>query len=244
MAEAEVTALCALALERVDPRSSSRPSRQWLLQRLAELRSDHGLFGGAATNGVCSLALLELMRDSNARELRVTVDFPGARRTVDLPPDRWVTLPIDDQPGTVRSEGSELVHYVLLAEGQAPRLAPVVANVTPQGQGRVGLLRATATNAATEVLRSAEMRVQLPMGTDAYVPDLDQAAAAGTIGAYLVDRGVVRLLLGDIAPGGTHTVSFRLRARRVSRLAETACEAELVPVGAAPSSVGLRVYGP
>jgi hypothetical protein len=232
MAEAEVTALCALALERVDPKSPSRPTRQWLIQRLAELRAGDQVFGGSSTTGVCSLALLEMMRDAAGGDVRVTMESLGAQTVVDLPPDRWMSVPVGGPDATIRSAGGELVHYVVLAPAGEPRLAGAVASLKPVGDGAVGQVRATATNGGRDALRCVEMRLTLPAGVDAYAPDLEDALATGAIKAYVADGNVLRMLLGDLPAGQAKSVSFRARARRVSRVTESQWGADLVPAGA------------
>ncbi|MBD3175865.1 MAG: hypothetical protein GF320_11840 [Armatimonadia bacterium] len=234
-AEAEVTALCALALERVDPPSPSRPTRQWLLRRLAELRGGDLLFGGASTNGLCGMALLDLMRDPQGDTTRVSVEQEGAQVIIDVPLDRWLDIPVErpaeEGAQTMRAIDSEPVHYVILAEASEPGLARAVTSVTPLGDGRTGQLSVTATNAEPSVMHRAELRVPLPPGLEPYLPDLADAAARDVIGAYVVEGGMVRCLLGDLAASDSVTLAFRVRAVRVPRVLEVQSGAELVPAG-------------
>jgi hypothetical protein len=76
------------------------------------------------------------------------------------------------------------------------------------------------------------MRLTLPAGVDAYAPDLEDALATGAIKAYVADGNVLRMLLGDLPAGQAKSVSFRARARRVSRVTDSQWGADLVPAGA------------
>jgi hypothetical protein len=175
------------------------------------------------------------MRDPQGDTTRVSVEQEGAQVIIDVPLDRWLDItverPAEEGAQTMRAIDSEPVHYVILAEASEPSLARAVTSVTPLGDGRTGQLSVTATNAEPSVMHRAELRVPLPTGLEPYLPDLTDAAARGVIGAYVVEGGVVRCLLDDLAPSDSVTLAFRVRAVRVPRVQEVQLGAELVPAG-------------
>lgn len=235
---ADVTALCALAFERSGTRSVSRPSRSWLLRRLSSFRGPGGLFGGASTNGVCGLATLMLMRDQSAGDPRVVVEGGGAQREVEVPLDRWLSVPLTgDQLRTsqlrLRTLGEEPVQFVILGpRPSAPSLVRAIVNLTPLSGGRTGQVTVTVTNGEPESFGRAQVTVNLPGGIDPFEPDLSEAVAQCRLSGFVAERGRVTLVFSDLAAGQSYSVAFRVRAARIPSVVESQWPADVAPAGA------------
>ncbi len=186
---------------------------------------------------MCGLALLTLMRDQPPGNARVVLEGGGAQREVEVPLDRWLSVPLTgDQLGAselrLRTLGEEPVQFVIL--GPRPASSPLTratVSLTPLPGGRIGQARVTITNA--DVGNFAQVTVALPPGIDPFEPDLDEAVARGTVTGALVDRGLVTLVLADLVAGQSYSVGFRVRAARTPSVVETQWQADVAAAGAA-----------
>lgn len=237
-AQADIAALTALAFRAAPPTRYDPPPSLSLLDRIVSLRRADGLFGGAATNGVCGLAVLALLRDTTAAARARVGGLAKGDETIELPSDRWASLvlePADLQAAwvTIAGSGDGIVQYLLLGrEADVSQVRGELA-ASPTKQRGVGLAVLTAANDSPMPFGRAELRVRLPAGVDPYIPDLDALVATGAWAAYGWARGELSVLVGDLAAGSKRSVSFRVRAARVRRVPEVRVRASVVPAGAA-----------